>query len=378
MNQPLKDKVHFPNLDGLRLVGSLIIIIIHIENLKILAGKEPLAWVKAYLPIGGLDVSLFFVLSGFLIGYLLLKEKQETGTIQIRKYYIRRALRIWPLYYFIILVGFFLLQYLGKKFNLVDLEINSPYKTWGFIFCLLFLPPYGINLHSIGTTWSVRVEEFFYIIEPFVLKKIKNHVKAFLLIIIAVVLLRNGYRILCHALHLPLFFTHLQKTISDYRISCMAIGGIGAYLVVANKQKILKVLYRKDLQWGVYILTLAMVICNIRIPYISFEFYSLLFCCMIVNLATNPDSVIRLDFKWTNYLGKVSYGLYLYGTIMRIFCLAFTEKIYNRPLAGWQMNLVLYFSTIASTILISILSYEFFEKPFLRAKNRFAVIKTTS
>jgi peptidoglycan/LPS O-acetylase OafA/YrhL len=373
MNGPV-NKVHFPNLDGLRLLGSLIIIIFHVEDLKVLTGKEPHPWVKHYLRIGELDVSLFFVLSGFLIGYLLLKEKQDTGDILIRKYYTRRALRIWPLYYFIVLIGFFIFPFLAEKWNILELGVNSPYKNIDLILCLLFLPPYGINLLAIGATWSVRVEEFFYIIEPFLLKKTTKYIRMFVIVVITVVFMRKGYAIGCKILHLSPWFQHFRLVISCYRLSCMAIGGIGACLVVEGKEKILKVIYRKDLQWGVYILTLLLLIFNVRIPVIEFEFYSALFCYIIINLATNPNSIISLDFKWTNYLGKISYGLYLYGAFMRIFCIAFTEKIYGCALAGWQMNAVLYFTTIVSTIMLSILSYEFFEKPFLKAKKRFTVV----
>lgn len=372
MNRPLKDKVHFPNLDGLRLLGSLIIIIFHIEELKVIAGKEPYSWVKSYLYIGELDVSLFFVLSGFLIGYLLLKEKQDTGNILIGKYYTRRALRIWPLYYFVILIGFFLFPYLAAKWNIPELGINSPNKYFDFVLCMLFLQP-GTSLKAIGATWSVRVEEMFYIFEPLLLKRRKTYIGLFVAIAVGVILFRNGYLLICRVLHL---FPYFRKIVNFYRLSCMAIGGIGAYLVVAEKEKILKILYRKDLQWVVYMLTLLLLVCKIRVPVIQFEFYSLLFCYMIINLATNPNSIINIDFKWTNYLGKVSYGLYLYGAIMRIFCLAFTEKIYGCALSGWQMNVVYYLTTLASTIGVSMLSYEFFEKPFLRIKSRFAVVKT--
>ncbi len=375
MNGLVKNKVHFPNLDGLRLVGSVILIILHNEELKVVNGKEHWAWVKSYLPIGGLDVSLFFVLSGFLIGYLLLKEKLDTGDINIKKYYTRRALRIWPLYFFVILIGFLLFPYLAEKWHIPDLGINSDYKNIDFILCLLFLPPYGVTMRAIGATWSVRVEEVFYIMEPFLLRRTKQYVKVFLIVIISVLLIRNGYGLLCRVLNLSDWFRHFQKIIAFYRLSCMAIGGIGAYLVVAEKEKILKIIFRKDFQWGIYILTLALLIFRVQIPFIEFEFYSVLFCIIIVNLAANSQSVIRLDFKWTNYLGKVSYGLYLYGAIMRIFCLAFTERIYGRELDGWQMNLVFYITTFGSTILISILSFEFFEKPFLRLKNRFEVVK---
>ncbi len=376
MDGVVKDKVHFPNLDGLRLVGSLILIILHNEELKVLHGKEPHLWVKSYLPIGGLDVSLFFVLSGFLIGYLLLKEKMDTGDINIKKYLMRRALRIWPLYYLVIIIGFFILPYLGEKMNIDDLGVDSPYKNIDFFLCLLFIPPIGITLRAIGATWSVRVEEVFYFMEPFLLRRTKKYVQVFVLVIISVLLIRNGYGFFCRVLHLSPWLRHFQKIISFYRLSCMAIGGIGAYLVVAEKDKILKTLFRKDLQWGVYIVTLLLLVFNIRVPFIYFEFYSLFFCFIIINLAANPNSVIKLDFKWTNYLGKISYGLYLYSAILRIFCLAFTERLFGRGLGGWQMNLVFYLSTLMFTIIISILSYEFFEKPFLRMKDRFEVVKT--
>jgi peptidoglycan/LPS O-acetylase OafA/YrhL len=156
----------------------------------------------------------------------------------------------------------------------------------------------------------------------------------------------------------------------------MAIGGIGAYLVISDNRKILNILYRKDLQWAVYIITILMLALNFSVRFISYEFYSLFFCFIIINLATNPNSVVKLDYKWLNYLGRISYGMYLYSGILRIFCIVIAEKIFGSGKMTWQMNLFYYFIAFASTILVSIVSYEFFEKPFLRAKNRYEVVKT--
>lgn len=376
MAEAAKGKIHFPNLDGLRFIGSFIILVLHIEELKVTSGKEPLAWVKYYLPLGGVDVSLFFVLSGFLIGYLLLKEKKDTGSIDTRKYYTRRCLRIWPLYFLIILLGFFLFPYLGEKWGMNDLQINSPHKYLDFIFCLLFLPPYGIKMRAIGAAWSVRVEEVFYVFEPLILKRTKKYVTVFIVIVIGIILFRTGYFFMCKIFHLSPWMKHFQKIISFYRFSCMAIGGIGASLVVSGKKKILSILFRKDVQWGVYALTFALIVLNVTIPFISFEFYSVLFCFIIVNLAANPKSILRLDFKWMNYLGKISYGMYLYGAIFRIFCLPLTERIFGHDLSGVFMNVVFYLMTISFTIVISIISFHFFENPFLKLKTRFEVVKT--
>jgi peptidoglycan/LPS O-acetylase OafA/YrhL len=89
-----------------------------------------------------------------------------------------------------------------------------------------------------------------------------------------------------------------------------------------------------------------------------------------VNIAANPDTIIKLDYKWMSYLGKISYGIYLYSPIMRIFGYEFTKNLYHSEISGWAMNLTLYAFSIFSTILVAVLSYEFFEKFFLRKKKK--------
>jgi peptidoglycan/LPS O-acetylase OafA/YrhL len=274
------------------------------------------------------------------------------------------------------LLGFFLFPYLGEKWGIDDLQLHSPYKYFDFVLCMLFLPPYGIKMRAIGAAWSIRVEEVFYIFEPLILKRTKKYITVFLIIVIGIILFRNGYFFMCRIFHLSQWFRHFQKIITFYRLSCMAIGGIGAALVVSDKKNILPFLYRRDLQWAVYLLTFALIVINVRIPYFEFEFYSVLFCYIIINLAANPKSILRLDYKWMNYLGKISYGMYLYGAIFRILCLALTEKIFGHDLSGITMNVVFFLMTFAFTIIVSIISFRFFEAPFLKLKNRFEVVKT--
>jgi len=177
----------------------------------------------------------------------------------------------------------------------------------------------------------------------------------------------------------PKIFRAITGILMQYRISCMAIGGIGAYLLVFDKQRILSVLFRKDMQWIVYIVTIGLLLLKVGafsqamegFPSIFHEMYSFLFIIIILNLAANPNSILTLDYSWMTYLGKVSYELYMYHPIIRILSLELTEHLFKREISGWQMNLMLYSSTLLSTILISTLSYEFFEKKFLRLKNKF-------
>ena len=77
-----------------------------------------------------------------------------------------------------------------------------------------------------------------------------------------------------------------------------------------------------------------------------------------------------------NYLGKISYGLYMYSPIMRILAMELIEKIAGRQIAGWQMNLIYYLTTILSTIGIAAVSYQLFEKRLLSFGKRFRVAKT--
>ena len=374
METPAKDKLYFPNLDGLRFIGAFLIILIHIEGLKEKEGKEIIPWIHYFHADGSLLVSLFFVLSGFLITYLLLKEKENTSTIHLKKFYSRRILKIWPLYYFIGFLGIVALPMLYSYFSG---HYSGRENSWyNVLLYALFLPPFMQSL-SIGATWSVRVEELFYLLWPIVLKSTKKYFSVFVGVVIIVLLFRNISAILLHLKPIILFriMDHLSK---DYRFSCMAIGGMAAYLHIAGKKQILSFLYRKDVQYGVYILMLLLFIFKVHLPGINFEFYSFLFAFLVLNLATNPQSILSFDYSWMNYLGKISYGLYLYNPIVRILCLEGIEHIYGKDITGWGMNLLDYGSTIFGTILVSTLSYEFFEKPFLRMKRRFTVVKTAA
>ncbi len=379
-------KNYFPNLDGLRFIGSLIIIIFHIEDIKFINHRETLAPLRYYSLIGNMDVSLFFVLSGFLITYLLLKEKKATGTINLKSYYTRRTLRIWPLYFLIVMAGFFVLPHISWFTE--DYSSNIYKHFWPFFFAtLLFLSPFVRSTsglpRTIGPIWSVGVEEFFYICWPIVLKITKKYLWIFLSVVVLVLFVRNALFLgndffSWKELHNTLF-RFARGVIMQYRVSCMAIGGIGAYWVIFEKNKILHFIYRKDVQWVTYVITISLLLLRIGVkpiakegfPSVFYEMYSVFFMVIIVNLATNSRSILSLDYKWMNYLGKVSYGLYMYHPILRILSLQMTESIFKREVSGWQMNVVLYASTLIFTIITAIISYEFFEKGFLKLKTKF-------
>ena len=167
-------KIYFPGLNGLRFYAALAVIITHIELMKGKLGFSNI-WNEPIIhQLGVKGVSFFFVLSGFLITYLLLIERQNKNRIFLKDFYLRRILRIWPLYFFILILGFFVFPY----FSFFDI----PYFTdhfkedyfWNLVFYVLIFPNLAFSIFNavplIGQSWSIGVEEQFYILWPIILK----------------------------------------------------------------------------------------------------------------------------------------------------------------------------------------------------------------
>ena len=148
---------YFKGLDTLRAVAALVVIWGHIELLKRRENLPNLLDQDGFgVPSGHIAVILFFVLSGFLITYLLINEKENTGSISFKKFYMRRVLRIWPLYYFIMLLSYFL--------------INAEYSVKTLVLCLGIFPNVAHALTagwpSSPQLWSIGAEEQFYLFWP--------------------------------------------------------------------------------------------------------------------------------------------------------------------------------------------------------------------
>ncbi len=169
-----RESIHLPGLNGVRFWAAFLVLLDHLELFKPYFGITQF-WSEAQSAhLGRTGVTVFFVLSGFLITYLLLKEK-ELGGIGIRNFYVRRILRIWPLYYLIVALCFFVAPYIGilqvegyaeavhndlaaKLFLFVAMMANVA-------FVLLPTVPFG------NVLWSVAVEEQFYLFWPHLMKR---------------------------------------------------------------------------------------------------------------------------------------------------------------------------------------------------------------
>jgi peptidoglycan/LPS O-acetylase OafA/YrhL len=153
----------------------------------------------------------------------------------------------------------------------------------------------------------------------------------------------------------------------------MATGGLIAWIYFKKIEKLLNLFYSKVFQIIVLILAFGGWLSGFHLNYFSDEYYSVLFAIIILNTATNPKSIVSFDTKLLNYLGKISYGIYVYHWIVIYF---FMDLFMPLKTDFWIYNLLLYFCSISVTLVVSHFSYFYFEIMFLKLKEKFAVIKS--
>lgn len=370
---PIKeDRVYFPNLNGLRFFAALLVIIEHVELVKFKYLDMDYFQLFRNRGTGELGVVMFFVLSGFLITYLLLVEKDKTKKISIKGFYMRRILRIWPLYYFLVFLSFFVLRNI-PFFDIISTE--SIFTLENFLLYLFILPNvvlFGLDsaMPYLGITWSIGVEEQFYIIWPVLMKFIKNKQRLlfgvlFIYLLVHLVVLP----VLMYVTNENSCISSIQAVWDRFNIDCMAIGGLFA-LWHFNKKSILKYLYNPSLNWCLVLFFIVALFTNFRLPYLNSEFFAVIFGILILNLATNPNPILNLENKPFNYLGKISYGLYMYHLIAIVISLKVLDYM---GIHRWQIQTL---CSIGVTILMATLSYYGFEQRFIRMKTRFSKIIT--
>jgi peptidoglycan/LPS O-acetylase OafA/YrhL len=367
----MMNKVYFPNLNGLRFIAAFLVIIHHLDQFRLILGMPNFWRVPFVAVIGQLGVVLFFVLSGFLITYLLLAEEKKTGTISVRKFYTRRILRIWPLYYLIVLASFFLLY----RISFLNVGILSE-AVWQsgaavkLLLFLLFLPNIAYALYLpvpyASQSWSVGVEEQFYLVWPWLMKKAKNKQRTLLTIIIGYLLVKF-LLLIAHKLYANNYLELVLGIWGNFSIDCMAIGGVFALLLFRDDPR-LKLIFNRGVQFTVTALLLVLLALGKVIPYIHNEAYALLFGILIINLAANPNRIFSLETPWLNYLGKISYGLYMYHPLAVVTGLKLLDHL------GIRTMIIQYILCVSLTMILAALSYELFEKRYIRMKTKYSEI----
>ncbi len=381
MTDKSQDNVYLPGLNALRFFAAFLVIVTHIELLKGQLGFSNSWKFLEQFNLGGLGVYFFFVLSGFLITYLLIHEKEKTGTIKIKAFYIRRLLRIWPLYYFITLLAFFILP----NFEMMEVPWLQQFYhsnfTVNLVLFLLMLPNLALALNPAvahaGQLWSIGVEEQFYLIWPVLFKRTNNLLRLLILLFVFVVGIKVLFILLLNSntIQSSENMLALKKFMAMSKFECMIIGAFGAYGVKYNSKNMLRIVYH-PIVFGISLLSLPLM--NYFSPEILNDAihlpYSVMFIVIILNVSTNKKGLKLLENRVFNFLGKISYGLYMYHMMVVVFVIQMVSKIHGE--IGMKENILIYFCSIGLSILIAWLSYQYFEKPFLKLKSNFTIVKS--
>lgn len=377
----MKERVYFPGLDGLRFFAAMAVAVSHVELLKQYNGLPNVYETPAVYELGRLSVTLFFVLSGYLITYLLLAERKASGTIAVRNFYIRRVLRIWPLYYLIVLLAFFVLPRIGIMH--VPTYSDEMAATFGrtFPLFLFFLPQVALSIYDpvpfAEPLWSIGVEEQFYLVWPLLLRRFRNFVAVAVVIIVVMLALRHGAMAMGRASAADPEKLRVWNGIINYfyftRIECMAIGGLFAWIVFARRRRLLAFFHHPAVQIAVYALTIWKTF-RPPSPIFDYGLYAVAFAVLILNVSTNERSLIRMRGRPFAFLGNISYSIYMFHEIAIQLTIAGLAAATDTALAGTGPNVALYAISLALTILIASASYLWFERWFLRRKSAYAIV----
>jgi len=360
-------RFYHPEIDGLRFVAFAAVFAHHALphvplNALVRLSPQLAAWVAAAARAGGFGVDLFFVLSAYLISELLLYEQTARGTIDVRSFYVRRALRIWPLYYAFLLFAAFIAplilprQHLGARdaVAFTFFGANWACALWGY-------PP-----SVAAPLWSVSIEEQFYLVWPLVLWLIpRARLKWVALAMIALANLARLVLALTDTRHpgvwcntfarldpiacgtLTALALHQRKfELPTAQRWLLGIAGVGTVLVVARYFDF------SGSRWD------PMVIC----PAIAASSVAIL----LATLAVDPHQRLLARAPLV-YLGRISYGLYVFHAFGLALAALWITSSSPAVEIGGRFALA-----FAITFVLAAASYQGLERPFLKLKERFS------
>jgi peptidoglycan/LPS O-acetylase OafA/YrhL len=376
--------IYFPGLNALRYIAAAMVVCCHVEEFKknhLLPNlyDAPLVSVS-----GSTAVTFFFVLSGFLITYLLLKERDERETINVRNFYIRRVLRIWPVYYFITVLAFFILPHIAVlQVPVLSQQLTEGYTTKLALY-VAFLPNIVLWLGYIipyaSQLWSVGVEEQFYVFWPWIFKLKHNPWPIVIGIIVGFLQLRIGADFLrSHWLSVEGrgVANQVYALAELTRVDNMAFGALGAYVIYYKRGWFYRYCLNPFVELSSLTGILLLMLHIIRVRYIENDLYGVFFLLLITNISCSDRSLLRLEGKLCTFLGNISYSVYMYQYLAIGILLFLFQKLGFAPVSG-GVNFSLHVAAQVVSILFAYVSYKFLETPFLRLKKRFMLVKSTT
>lgn len=372
-------RIFFPNLDGIRTIAFLMVFVGHCYSRFPLHNKytDPFlnSLVDRFTILSNMGVNLFFVLSGFLISYLLFDENDLFGKINIKKFYVRRILRIWPVYYLVVFLGLFIIFFVFHLLKFEDYSLKS------FINYLLFMVNFEhINKELthplISVLWSVSVEEQFYLFWPLLLTIVPK--KKYVLLFISLIIIASIYRY-SQAPESYRLINYHTLAVMIY----LTMGALGAYICKYHIIKLESLFSAPKIIWiGLYASLILYFYFDRNIIVSKFQtlfegfFYSIVFLLIILEQNYAKNSFYKMsNIKFLDKYGKYTYGLYSY----HFFAIFFVYTINTRYLNLDDTNIPLLFAQYIVALLLSYLiawlSFNYYEKYFLSKKKKYDLLQ---
>ena len=366
---------YFFQFNALRFFAALLVLVGHAESLRASAGGPSFHQLD-FFNNGQHAVTFFFVLSGFLITFLLLKERNKTQTVQVKSFYWKRVVRIWPLYFLLLFIGLVLQPIF---IELLKLPYEMPY-SWSesLFFFIAFLPgiiTFYFGNHLLEPLWSIGVEEWFYLIWGPLLKYVPKDLWKWILFLLFLKLGLNYFA------SLQVFPPVIAYVIRMMRFEALFIGGLFActFFTTSNFQIMLSKVRLAILLFS--ILSCFLIIFNgsffdqlllkigVEDKSLNLFICSIFFGLLIWSIAWKNKKTKFLDAPFMDYLGEISYGIYMYHLVVITIVWAVLQPL---NLEFKLETLLYHLFGIAFTIGLAALSKTYFENPILKLKNRFS------
>ena len=345
---------YYRSLDGVRGIAALMIMVFHFFQ-EVEQQTGVVGMLKKLSVFGRTGVTLFFVLSGFLITRILLHTKETPG--YFRNFYGRRAVRIFPLYYLFLLIYYYLVPAVEGSASPALSD-----QLYYYFYLQNFAETFGWEVTGPLHFWSLAVEEHFYLFWPLVVYLVTQ--RRLLKIIVAIVVM---------ALLLRMYMVGSGYSVFYFTFTRFGALAIGSGLALLETNGYLKPARAKYFSWLLLLVVAPLIALwmaftgagNDNIQLYKYPLIALVYFSAIGYLITQRTPYLNewLRAGWLSYTGRISYGLYVYHPLLFLLCAQYLHL----------GNIVLDFAlSTALCYLVASASYYYFEAPFLGLKRFFA------
>jgi peptidoglycan/LPS O-acetylase OafA/YrhL len=320
-------------------------------------------------------VDLFFVLSGFLITTILMNTVGKPR--YLKNFYGRRMLRILPLYYLVLVVAIIIFPSLGLFQKQLQYCVDHQLWYWAYLQNWLYALHPATETHLLGHLWSLAVEEQFYIVWPFIILFVRKP-KPLLIVALGILLAVMGMRIYFFIYHSQDFNYTLTYTFT--RIDGLCIGSMVAILHKINFGFLSKNIAAVVISLAAINFIFYFVTYHNRSTYpyyffVGYTTFTAMFGLLVHEIASRNTAVLNYFFslRLFRFLGRISYGLYVYHWPLYVLLFPVLVKRFSGTAGdpGFIANMVSAAVVTLIAVVLSILSYFYFERYFLRLKKNF-------